>query len=252
MKIFLSVLLLAMAGASKPAVHRISALKSAVQRGDRFRERQHSFSTGHGEITLRVAAKGVQVPLPKHLQTSSWVEIGEGMPALTDAGYTQWMVQKDGFQFKDAKDSKRTSCTNEKVTVAESTVDMEFNCKPVDHEDARFKVSPYGYGGYGRPYVGNGMGNGMNGMYGYGLGTGGLYGTPGFASLGGMTNPYMSNQFSNFWMPVTNGCPYGWNDYNWGAWNYNYYSVTPMGYWGCPSLLADGSCSINPYYYPFA
>jgi len=118
----------------------------------------------------------------------------------------------------------------------------------------------FGAGNLGMPGAGFGAGNlggagygsGNLGMSGAGFGAGNLGGAGNnYVPVSSLASPYMNSKFSTFWMPVTNGSPYGWNDYNWGAFNYDYYAVTPMGYWGCPSLAASGTCSTNPYYYPF-
>jgi len=196
------------------------------------------FANGKGVISLTVAREGTQVPLPSFLQKATWTEIGE-QSDLTKAGFKYWMPQKNGFLFKDKKDSRRVLCVNDKVAVGHARVEMSFSCSELSHQDARFRASPYPI-----PYRA-----GINNLMGQGTNSPGM--TNSYLPLSSMNSPYAGNQFSTFWMPVTNGSPYGWNDYNWGAFNYDYYAVTPMGYWGCPSLGTSGSCSTNPYYYPF-
>jgi len=213
-----------------------------------------NFADGSGVISLTVAKEGVQVPLPTFLQKASWMEIGEEQSVLIKAGFKYWMPQKDGFLFKDAEDSQRTSCVNSKVAISSARVEMSFNCEKLNQQDARFKAQPYPIA-Y-RQGLSNMLGGmGMSG-YGAGIGTSGYGAGSSMANnnympISSLASPYGNSKFSTFWMPVTNGSPYGWNDYNWGAFNYDYYAVTPMGYWGCPSLAAAGTCSSNPYYYPF-
>jgi len=273
--------LLCLCAVGAAARSSLASLKAKVLRGEEDTSMISSskFVDGTGVISLTVAKEGVQVPLPAFLQKASWMEIGAEQNVLLKAGFKYWMPQKDGFLFKDAEDKQRTSCVNSKVAVSTAHVEMSFTCERLNQEDARFKAQPYpigyrqglsnmlggtGMSGYGNGMSGMGYGNGMSGM-GYGSGMSGMgnsMGGMGYGAGNSMANnnympvsslasPYANSQFSTFWMPVTNGSPYGWNDYNWGAFNYDYYAVTPMGYWGCPSLSAAGTCSSNPYYYPF-
>jgi len=177
-------------------------------------ESSGDFSDGTGAITLTVSTSGLEVPLPKFLQKATWQELGQGQETLSKAGYKYWMPQNDGFLFKNDDDTKRVSCVNNFMgSAADDKVELQFSCTPVNQGDARFKVVPSYV-----PVATSGVGN----------------------------------QFTTFWMPVSNGCPYGWNNYNWGSWSYPYYAVTPMGYWGCSSLTTTSACSSNPYFYPFS
>jgi len=264
----LGLLFLCVAGAA--ARSSLASLKSKVLRGeDAAMISSTNFVDGTGVISLTVAKEGVQVPLPAFLQKAAWMEIGSEQNVLLKAGFKYWMPQKDGFLFKDAEDTQRTSCVNSKVDVSGGRVEMSFTCEKLNQEDARFKAQPYpigyrqglsnmlggtGMSGYGSGMNGMGYGAGMNGN-GYGAGMSGYGGNSmannNYMPVSSLASPYANSQFSTFWMPVTNGSPYGWNDYNWGAFNYDYYAVTPMGYWGCPGLSSAGTCSSNPYYYPF-
>lgn len=56
---------------------------------------------------------------------------------------------------------------------------------------------------------------------------------------------FLSSRFY-VWVPTTDGCPYGWSDY-WDHFGYSYWSMSPKGYYGCNTLVAQDWC---PSSYP--
>lgn len=251
--------------------NRIETLKSHIDKGDQDQDEQektfaaslvHMFMFDEQDddrftVKLSDQAMPMAQAMPANSQVRTWNAITEKSP-MTRSGFSHWMATPTGFLFQKTS-GERSLCENEnKVVTADHATTMSFKCKKLEEKPAdqapadpdavkpeagaettaavsdsgtaRFKEKKmFPVGGYG------GLGYG-------GVGMGGL-GMMGGMGMGPCMGMGLGMSGCSTWMPTTGGMPYG-------GFNYDYYSVNNMGYYGCPSLVG-GYCGMTPSFYPY-
>lgn len=222
------------------AFHRGS--KNAAKKGSLFDlvrtvDKKHHAKHRHkvtGTIELKVAKEGKQVSLPQIEQRSLFLAMDQRETSLAKMGFKYWRPTPAGFNFLKhppspvdsftkahqlaGTDDDMVVCEASDVQDKEEYTSLKFTCTETMDKmrfakaDENAKDCPWGY---------------VDPTY-----------------YGAYYNP-----MSTGWIACPNGAmaPYGWQQ-GWPQWQYQYYILSPYGYYGCNSLNGV-YCADQPYYY---
>lgn len=177
-----------------------------------------SFEEESKELRFKVSTEGVTMPIPEFLQRESWTQVPDAAFPLMSKGLDMMKPTKDGVSFKSSKESSDDAALNCKSNRVEGdraskTLSFVFSCDNAGDASSEPDKSRFAE----------------------------KVNVAGCASAA-----------SYFWQPSYGGCPYGFNNYDWGSWSYPYFSVGAMGVYGCDGLSSCGYCNSSPYIYPFS